>query len=93
MASQGIIGTAAGPRTPGTSYIYLHHAFGEATGEPGVWGFVRGGMGEITRQLAEVVRGLGGEIRTESEVASVKVDPARRASGVVLVSGHAQAGS
>ncbi len=88
MASQGIIGTAAGPRTPGTSYIYLHHAFGEATGEPGVWGFVRGGMGEITRQLAEIVRGLGGEIRTEAEVASVKVDGARRAAGVVLVSGE-----
>ena len=27
-ASQGIIGSAAGPRTPGTAYIYLHHAFG-----------------------------------------------------------------
>lgn len=88
MASQGIIGTAAGPRTPGTSYIYLHHAFGEATGEPGVWGFVRGGMGEITRQLAEIVKGLGGEIRTEAEVASVKIDGARRAAGVVLTSGE-----
>ena len=36
MASQGIIGSAAGPRTPGSAYIYLHHAFGQATGEPGV---------------------------------------------------------
>lgn len=88
MASQGIIGTAAGPRTPGTAYIYLHHAFGEATGEPGVWGFVRGGMGEITRQLAEIVTGMGGEIRTEAEVASVRLDGARRVSGVVLVSGE-----
>ncbi|MFP5297572.1 MAG: phytoene desaturase family protein [Actinomycetota bacterium] len=88
MASQGIIGTAAGPRTPGTSYIYLHHAFGEATGEPGAWGFVRGGMGEITRQLAEIVTGLGGEIRTEAEVAAIKIDGARRAAGVVLASGE-----
>ncbi|HWC14616.1 MAG TPA: NAD(P)/FAD-dependent oxidoreductase, partial [Actinomycetota bacterium] len=37
-ASQGIIGSAAGPRTPGTAYIYLHHAFGTIAGEPGVWG-------------------------------------------------------
>lgn len=87
MASQGIIGSAAGPRTPGTSYVYLHHAFGEATGEPGVWGFVRGGMGEITKQLAEKVRGMGGEIRTEAEVAEVTIADHRRAAGVVLVDG------
>lgn len=88
MASQGIIGTAAGPRTPGTAYIYLHHAFGQAAGEPGEWGFVRGGMGAITAALAEVVTGLGGEIRLEAEVASVKTDGARRATGVVLASGE-----
>ena len=88
MASQGIIGTAAGPRTPGTSYIYLHHAFGEAAGEPGAWGFVRGGMGAITQQLAEVLKSAGGEIRTEAEVASVKLDVKRMAAGVVLDSGE-----
>src|SRR5688572_29285105 len=69
MASQGIIGSAAGPRTPGTAYIYLHHAFGQAAGGPGDWGFVRGGMGAITSALADVVRAGGGEIRTEAEVA------------------------
>jgi len=88
MASQGIIGSAAGPRTPGSAYIYLHHAFGLATGEPGVWGFVRGGMGAITAQLADRVRGLGGEIRTDAEVAQVKLDVKRRAGGVVLASGE-----
>lgn len=88
MASQGIIGSAAGPRTPGTAYIYLHHAFGEATGEPGVWGFVRGGMGAITAQLADVVRAHGGEIRTDAEVDRIKVDGRRRVAGVVLTSGE-----
>ncbi|HET7482198.1 MAG TPA: NAD(P)/FAD-dependent oxidoreductase [Actinomycetota bacterium] len=87
-ASQGIIGTAAGPRTPGTAYIYLHHAFGEAAGEPGAWGFVRGGMGAITQQLAEILRAAGGEIRTEAEVAAVKLDTKRVAAGVVLASGE-----
>jgi phytoene dehydrogenase-like protein len=87
LASQGIIGSAAGPRTPGSAYVYLHHAFGEATGEPGVWGFVRGGMGAITAALADRVRALGGEIRLEAPVASVKLD-ARRAGGVVLESGE-----
>jgi phytoene dehydrogenase-like protein len=87
-SSQGIIGSAGGPRTPGTAYIYLHHAFGLAAGEPGAWGFVRGGMGAITAALADVVRASGGEIRTEAEVARVKVDNGRRASGVALVSGE-----
>lgn len=87
MASQGIIGSAAGPRTPGTAYIYLHHAFGLATGEPGVWGFVRGGMGAITSQLADVARAAGAEIRTEAPVASIKL-VGRRAGGVVLESGE-----
>lgn len=88
MASQGIIGSAAGPRTPGTAYIYLHHAFGQATGEPGVWGFVRGGMGAITAALADTARGLGVEIRTGAEVASLKLADRRRAAGVVLAGGE-----
>jgi phytoene dehydrogenase-like protein len=87
-ASQGIIGSAAGPRTPGTAYVYLHHAFGEATGTGGGWGFVRGGMGAVTAALAETVRRAGGEIRLESEAAEVTLSDARRASGVVLTSGE-----
>ncbi len=88
MASQGIIGTAAGPRTPGTAYIYLHHAFGRAAGEMGSWGFIRGGMGALTSALADVVHAAGGEIRTQAEVAEVLSSGARRATGVVLASGE-----
>ena len=88
MASQGIIGSAAGPRTPGSAYIYLHHAFGQATGSLGEWGLVRGGMGAITAELARVLREAGGEIRLESEVAHVKVEDRRRVRGVVLASGE-----
>jgi phytoene dehydrogenase-like protein len=88
MASQGIIGSAAGPRTPGTAYVFLHHAFGQAAGGQGRWGFVRGGMGAITQGLAEIVRAAGGEIRTEAPVASVRCEGARRVTGVVLESGE-----
>jgi phytoene dehydrogenase-like protein len=87
-ASQGIIGTAAGPRTPGTAYIFLHHAFGQAAGRVGAWGFVRGGMGAITQGLAEIVRAAGGEIRTEAPVSAVRCEGARRVTGVVLESGE-----
>jgi phytoene dehydrogenase-like protein len=88
MASQGIIGSAAGPRTPGSAYIFLHHAFGQAAGDIGDWGFVRGGMGAITGELARVLKEAGGEIRLESEVSHVKVEDRRRVRGVVLASGE-----
>ncbi len=88
MSSQGIIGSAAGPRTPGSSYIFLHHAFGEAAGSLGSWGFVRGGMGAITQELARVVREAGGEIRTESPVREIKLEGKRMTAGVVLESGE-----
>ena len=88
ISSQGITGTTAGPRTPGTAYVFLHHAMGMALGSPGAWGFVRGGMGVITTQLANAVRASGGEVRLEAEVAQVKLDGARRALGVVLSSGE-----
>ncbi|MGH2736646.1 MAG: phytoene desaturase family protein, partial [Actinomycetota bacterium] len=87
VASQGITGTVAGPRTPGTAYVFLHHAFGEAAGADGAWGFVRGGMGAISDSLAEVLRGHGGELRLEAEVERIKFDGRRRAAGVVLANG------
>ena len=88
LASEGIISSMAGPRTPGTAYIALHHAFGQATGHDGAWGFVRGGMGAITSALADIVRAHGGEIRIEAEVAELRLDERRRAAGVVLASGE-----
>jgi phytoene dehydrogenase-like protein len=88
LASEGIISSLAGPRTPGTAYIALHHAFGQATGSDGAWGFVRGGMGAITQALAEVLKAHGGEIRTDAEVTDLKLDGRRRAAGVILASGE-----
>ena len=88
MSSQGIIGSAAGPRTPGSAYIALHHAFGEAAGRSGAWGFVRGGMGAITAELKRVLEEAGGEVRLEAPVAKVKREGERRAAGVVLESGE-----
>ena len=43
------IGTYAGPRTPGSAYVIMHHVMGEHAGAGG-WGFVRGGMGDDRRR-------------------------------------------
>ena len=86
MAPQSLIGTAAGPMTPGTPYVWLYHAIGRAIGRRGVWGYVRGGMGAITQALAAAARDLGVEIRTSAPVAQVLV-AGGQACGVVLENG------
>ncbi|HKT05181.1 MAG TPA: FAD-dependent oxidoreductase, partial [Rugosimonospora sp.] len=45
LSVSGVIGTWAGPRSPGTAYVALHHHVGEVGGQAGAWGFPRGGMG------------------------------------------------
>ncbi|GAB4207273.1 MAG: NAD(P)/FAD-dependent oxidoreductase [Roseiflexaceae bacterium] len=87
MVPQGLIGTAGGPLTPGTPYVWLYHAIGRAIGQRGVWGYVRGGMGAITQALARAARDLGVEIRTSAPVGVVLVEHGV-ARGVVLENGE-----
>ncbi len=87
IATDGIIGTNAGPRDPGTGYVLAHHFAGRALGVQGAWGFVRGGMGSISNALAAAARSYGANIYADSPVKSiVVVDGAAR--GVVLSDGR-----
>jgi phytoene dehydrogenase-like protein len=86
LATDGLIGTYGGPSTPGTAYVLLHHYLGNILGSRGGWGYVRGGMGQITQALAQVVTAHGGEIRTGAEVERILVAEAR-AVGVRLTDG------
>jgi phytoene dehydrogenase-like protein len=86
MASPGIIGTALGVYSPGSSYILLHHVMGDVDGSIGAWGLARGGMGAISNALASALREYGGEIRTNSGVQQVKVSGGK-AAGVILENG------
>ena len=45
---QGVIGTNASPFDPGTASIRFHHASGRLGGMPGMWGYVKGGMGMVS---------------------------------------------
>ncbi len=87
MAGSSIIGTALGPRSPGTAYVLLHHYMGDIDDTVGAWGFARGGMGSITQALGKSLQASGGAIRTAAPVAQVRV---RRgcATGVVLGDGE-----
>jgi len=86
MASPGIIGTALGVYSPGSSYILLHHVMGDVDGSIGAWGLARGGMGAISNAIAGALREHGGEIRTGAGVHQVLVKN-RKAVGVVLENG------
>jgi len=86
MASPGIIGTALGVYSPGSSYILLHHVMGDVDGSIGAWGLARGGMGAISNAIAGAVAESGGEIRTNAGVQKLLVEN-RKAVGVVLENG------
>jgi phytoene dehydrogenase-like protein len=93
LSIDGIIGTWAGPYEPGTAYVLLHHEIGtvddaEAAGAPiGGWGFVEGGMGAVSRNIAEAVVEYGGTVRTDASVARILVENGT-ATGVVLAGGE-----
>jgi phytoene dehydrogenase-like protein len=86
LAYYASIGTFAGPKTPGSAYVIMHHIMGENAGAGG-WGFIKGGMGTITQALAAYGRGKGVTIGTNSPIASVKISNGR-ATGVVTTSGE-----
>src|SRR5262249_20544799 len=86
LATDAVIGAMAAPSAAGTAYVLFHHVMGETNGKRGVWGYVRGGMGGLTRALAAAARDLGAEVRCDSEVSRILVERGR-AAGVVLAGG------
>ena len=87
LAVSGIIGTALGPMSPGSAYVLLHHYMGEVDGNVGAWGYARGGMGAVSRTLAQSFEASGGEIRTGRGVERIVVRNGR-AAGVMLEGGE-----
>jgi len=82
-----VVGNYASPDTPGSAYVLLHHVFGEVNGKKGMWGHSVGGMGAITRFMAEACEEAGVEISLDAPVAKVLVD-GTKATGVRLESGE-----
>ena len=68
LAGQGVIGTFASPRDPGTAYVAWHHSSGRITGIPGAWTYVRGGMGRVSFALADAAREAGAVVATGAPV-------------------------
>jgi phytoene dehydrogenase-like protein len=86
LAYYASIGTFAGPKTPGSAYVIMHHVMGENAGAGG-WGFVKGGMGQITQSIASSAIEKGATILVDSGVLKVRVHDGR-VSGVVTSDGR-----
>ena len=48
------------------SYVLLHHVMGELEGRRNSWGYVEGGMGNISASIAAAAQSLGAEISTKT---------------------------
>ncbi|MGZ5969291.1 MAG: phytoene desaturase family protein [Polyangiales bacterium] len=59
--------------TKGTGHNLLVHNMCRLPNSHGTWMIVEGGMGTISRTLAEAVRAAGGVIETDAEVGSIDV--------------------
>jgi len=88
LAINGVIGTWAGPDSPGTAYVMAHHSIGDVgDGHLGSWGFPEGGMGAVADAIRRSAEELGVTVRTRAPVERVLVSGGR-ATGVVLRGGE-----
>ncbi len=71
LHGQGLIGTWAGPRDPGTAAIHSLHSCGVIDGREGAWGYVEGGMGQVSFALAEAALEAGAVIASGTPVAAI----------------------
>ena len=71
LLGQGVIGTNASPFDPGTASIRFHHSSGRLGGMPGMWGYVKGGMGMVSFYLCDAAREAGAVVATGVPVARI----------------------
>lgn len=68
LHGQGVIGTFAGPREPGTAWVHAHHGLGLTGG----WSYVEGGMGRVSLCIADAARDAGAVIVDDAPVAAIR---------------------
>jgi len=71
LFGQGVTGTFAGPRDPGTASIKLMHHQGDLLGLGSVWGYVEGGMGRVSFAIAQAALEAGATIAAGTPVAEI----------------------
>jgi phytoene dehydrogenase-like protein len=85
LALDAVLGSNAGPRSPGTVMSLLYRMV--AAGGAEVLAQPQGGLGALSAALARAATAAGAEIRTQAVVERILVQ-ADRAAGVVLAGGE-----
>jgi phytoene dehydrogenase-like protein len=85
LYGQGVIGAWAGPRDPGTASIKLMHYQGDLGGQGPLWGYVEGGMGQVSFAIAEAALEAGAALATGVPVAEILPGHGVRLEGGELV--------
>jgi len=87
IAASAVKDITWGPQEAGTAFTFLYNW---ALSDNGLFrsaSLIKGGIGELTKAMAETARGFGAQIRTDAEVESINVDQGKVA-GVTLVNGE-----
>ncbi|XP_012936360.1 pyridine nucleotide-disulfide oxidoreductase domain-containing protein 2 [Aplysia californica] len=86
LATDSVIGAMASPQHPGSGYVLLHHVMGELDGMKGAWAYVEGGMGGVSKAIANCAQDHGASIFCDKPVSYVDVEN-NKVRGVVLADG------
>jgi phytoene dehydrogenase-like protein len=87
IAASAVKDITWGPQEAGTAFTFLYNWALSDTGLFRSASLVKGGIGELTKALAETARGFGAQIRTNAEVESINVGQGEVA-GVTLANGE-----
>ena len=87
IAASAVKDVTWGPQEAGTAFTFLYNWVLSDNGLFRSASLVKGGIGELTKAMAETARGFGAQIRTNAEVESINVNQGKVA-GVTLVNGE-----
>ena len=73
ICPRGLIGTMVGPKSPGSAYVLGHHVIGGSSGETGIWGYLKGGMGALSEAIAKSAESFGADILRNVAVNKIDV--------------------
>jgi len=86
LAASAVKDVTWGPQETGTTFTFVYNWALSDTGLFRSASLVKGGIGELTKAMAETARGFGAKIRTDAEVKSINVDQGK-VTGVTLANG------
>ncbi|XP_047155295.1 pyridine nucleotide-disulfide oxidoreductase domain-containing protein 2 [Vigna umbellata] len=87
LATDAVIGSTVSVHTPGSGYVLLHHVMGETDGDRGIWSYVEGGMGSVSKAIGNAAIEAGAHVVTDAEVSQLLIENSSTVCGVTLADG------